>query len=435
MLTPQQIVAALPKDGLFRYAQGGELPWRMTPEPLKLPKAIVRGLRGLGHVLASFQDACHELYVRSAAGEIYPWVAQMLDAGKPQWLVEAQRSKALRRALPRIIRPDLMLRHGDFSVSELDSVPGGQGITLFLSRLYAQAGFPVIGGADGMLEGFRAAHPNGAVIVVSEESQDYLPEMKYFARELGGLYRVEPAESFDASHLNGRTLYRFFELFDTDNIPSSQEWIAASAAGSLDMSPAPIPHIEEKIWMALFWMPGLQDVWKKLLRGAHYERLRRIIPFSWVVDPAPLPPQAALPRLDIHCWEEVASLSQKERRLVLKISGFDPSAWGARGVLIGHDLSVEEWKSALNRACSDFPKKLWVMQEFCPGELFEQPWFPNSDSPTTEIMKGRVRLCPYYYRKENGHTDLAGCLATVAPADKKKIHGMHDAVLAPCVEA
>lgn len=435
MLTPQKILESLPDGGLFRSAKEGEIPWRMTPEPLKLPKPVVRSLRGLGHVLASFQDACHELYVRSAAGEVHPWLAQMLDAGKPEWIVEAQRSKALRHALPRIIRPDLMLRRDGFFVSELDSVPGGQGITLFLSRLYARAGFPVIGGADGMLEGFRAAHPHGAVIAVSEESQDYLPEMEYFVREMGDPFRVTAAESFDASHLDGRTLYRFFELFDTVNIPHAKEWIAASAAGTLDMSPAPVSHIEEKIWMALFWMPGLQEVWKKLLRGAHYERLRRMIPFSWVVDPAPLPPQAALPRLELHGWEDVAALSQKERQLVLKISGFDPSAWGARGVFIGHDLSGEEWKAALRRACADYPQKLWVMQEFCPGELFEHPWFSDIASVKTEIMKGRVRLCPYYYRKENGHTDLAGCLATVVPADKKKIHGMRDAVLAPCIEA
>lgn len=434
MLTPQEILGALPEGGLFRHGGREELPWRMTPEPLRLPKAVVRNLRGLGHVLASFQDACHELYLRSVAGEIHPWVAQMLEAGKPKWLVEAQRSKALNRALPRIIRPDLMLRHGDFSVSELDSVPGGQGITLFLSRLYAKAGFPVIGGADGMLEGFRAAHPNGAVIVVSEESKDYLPEMEYFAQELGESCQTASAETFDASCLDGRTLYRFFELFDTDNIPSSSSWISASASGTLDMSPAPIQHIEEKIWMALFWMPGLQGVWKKFLRGAHYDRLRRMIPFSWTVDPTPLPPQAALPRLELHSWDEVASLSQKERRLVLKISGFDPFAWGARGVFIGHDLSAEEWKAALRRACDDFPQKLWVMQEFCPGELFEQTWFPDPASSKTEIMKGRVRLCPYYYRRADGHTDLAGCLATIVPADKKKIHGMHDAVLAPCIE-
>ena len=49
------------------------------------------------------------------------------------------------------------------------------------------------------------------------------------------------------------------------------------------------------------------------------------------------------------------------------------------------------------------------------------------------LMRGRVRLCPYFFIDDQGRTSLAGALATLAPADKKKIHGMRDAVLLPCV--
>ncbi|MFM8888228.1 MAG: hypothetical protein ACKOKC_17670, partial [Chthoniobacterales bacterium] len=45
-------------------------------------------------------------------------------------------------------------------------------------------------------------------------------------------------------------------------------------------------------------------------------------------------------------------------------------------------------------------------------------------------MKGRVRLCPYYFCGER-ETELGGVLATVCPADKKLLHGMKDAILAP----
>ena len=50
-------------------------------------------------------------------------------------------------------------------------------------------------------------------------------------------------------------------------------------------------------------------------------------------------------------------------------------------------------------------------------------------------MVGRVRLCPYYFvlgEGESAHTRLGGVLATICPADKKIIHGMKDAILAPC---
>ena len=183
--------------------------------------------------------------------------------------------------------------------------------------------------------------------------------------------------------------------------------------------------------LALLWTPALKPVWEKALRGSHLTRVREIVPKSWVVDPAPLPPQAALPGLEVNSWEEVARFSQKERRLVLKISGFHESAWGSRGVHIGHDLSQAEWSQKVHAAMGDFGEQPWIMQEFREGRLVEHPVFREDGS--TEMMKGRVRLCPYYFTDAQGHTSLAGALATLAPADKKKIHGMRDAVLLPCV--
>jgi hypothetical protein len=50
-------------------------------------------------------------------------------------------------------------------------------------------------------------------------------------------------------------------------------------------------------------------------------------------------------------------------------------------------------------------------------------------------MPSRVRLCPYYFVHGDGDAarpHLGGVLATLCPADKKIIHGMRDAVLAPC---
>jgi hypothetical protein len=50
---------------------------------------------------------------------------------------------------------------------------------------------------------------------------------------------------------------------------------------------------------------------------------------------------------------------------------------------------------------------------------------------------GRVRLCPYYLvtgENDSARAQLGGVLATICPADKKIIHGMKDAILAPCSE-
>ena len=85
-----------------------------------------------------------------------------------------------------------------------------------------------------------------------------------------------------------------------------------------------------------------------------------------------LPPEAALPGLGVHSWQEVMEMSQKERRLVLKISGFDPTAWGSRGVYIGHDLPATEWRAQIEHALADHQHS-WMMQTFREASLIEHP--------------------------------------------------------------
>lgn len=428
MVTPDKLLSLLPEQGLFRR---GGVPWRISPEPLALPKALVRQLQGLGHVLACFQDASHRLYRRSVEGTLAPWLAPLLERGKPAWLVEAQRSENLRNAAARIVRPDLLWCDDGLALAELDSVPGGMGITLFLSGLYSGEGWSVLGGASGIARGFAAAHPQGACIAVSEESADYRPEMEYLAHMLGKEFRCADAETLDPGHECCQ--YRFWELFDWAAIPSARAWIEASGQGTLEMSPPPVQHLEEKLWLALFHCPGLQGYWESALRGSHLQRLRRLIPHGWVVDPEPLPPQAALPWLNVHSWKEVEAFGQQTRRLVLKISGFSPLAWGGRGVRIGHDMGADEWKAALRSALADFPRSPWLMQEYREPRLVEHPYY--TENGTLAVMRGRVRLCPYYFREADGQTGFGGCLATITPADKKKIHGMSEAILVPCREA
>lgn len=422
-LTLSQLKAALPAGGLF----GGGT-WRWSPEPLALTAAEARAITRLGHPLAKFQQASDAIYRRSVLGNLPEWISALLDAGKPSWMVKLQREPSLAEQFPRVIRPDLILGHEGLAMSELDSVPGGIGVTAWLSRMYADAGFAVLGGRDGMIEGFRSLMPDGGAILVSAESADYRPEMEWLAGELGEAWEVSAAENYQP---DGRDLYRFFELFDWQSIPQARRLGEKSATGEIRITPPFKPHLEDKLWLALLWSPALRNIWGQSLRKNHLKRLREIVPFGWVIDPEPLPPHASLPRLDAHSWEEVAKFSQKERQMVLKISGFHESAWGSRGVHIGHDLPASEWQEKLHAALAASAAQPWMLQEFRDSRIVEHPIF--NDDGSIELMRGRVRLCPYFFTDKAGVTSFAGCLATLVPADKKKIHGMSDGVLIPCV--
>src|SRR2546421_3524006 len=118
------IRAAFPKEGLF-----AEKDWLLSPDAFPIEPGFERELEQLGHRLYVFQRACNQLYQLSVKGRQPSWIARYLDAGKPPDLVELSRLKQFRDDLPRIIRPDLILTDEGYTIAEIDSVPGGMGLT------------------------------------------------------------------------------------------------------------------------------------------------------------------------------------------------------------------------------------------------------------------------------------------------------------------
>lgn len=411
-----RIRRAMPPGGLFAGKE-----WRVAAEPFVLPAGMDEELEKLGYRLRKFIEACNLLYRLSVSGKQPAWIAETLDRGKPRELVELARTKAIAGEVPRVIRPDIMLTSGGFVIAELDSVPGGIGLTAWLNEAYAAEGFDVLGGR-GMDEGFRAVSAGGD-IVISEEASDYRPEMEWMAERVGA--RVVDAGALPQDLRPD--VYRFFELFDLPNIPGVREVLRDVAEGRRRMTPPPKPWIEEKLHFALFWLRPLAGFWRRELGERHFMALQKVIPRTWLMDPQPLPPTGVYPGLDIQSWEELKRFSQRERELVLKISGFSELAWGARSVRVGQDLPHEDWVRAIDEALADWDRRPWILQKFHYSRVVEMDY---AEGASMTRMKGRVRLCPYYFCGKR-ETKLGGALATVCPADKKLLHGMRDAILAP----
>jgi hypothetical protein len=446
----EAIRSAFPKEGLF-----AEKEWLLSPDPFPIDKKFLAEVEQLGHRLFVFQRACNQLYQLSVKGKQPAWIAQYLDAGKPKELIEFSRRKEIRDELPRVIRPDLILTENGYVIAEIDSVPGGIGLTGWLNQTYSTFDSEIVGGADGMLDGFRSVLPNGGDIVMSQESATYRPEMEWIAARLnqqfavapqsrddsgslrnsqpagvnspGYSWRVVPAENYEPQ--DGRAVYRFFELFDLPNIPGIDKTLGASAEGPITITPPIKPYLEEKMWFALFWMQPLRELWRRELGDKYFTQLQEVIPYSWLLDPTALPQHAVIPRLEIHDWREAAKFSQKDRDLLLKVSGFSPLGWGSRGIALGSDLPHAEWEKRIEQALATFESSPTIMQRFHKGRQFEHRYW-EPDSRELKTMKGRVRLCPYYF-VEGDRVKLRGALATIAPADKKFLHGMSDAILVP----
>jgi hypothetical protein len=423
----ESIQEARPTEGLFADKE-----WILSPEPFVLDAKLRRDLERLGHQLLVFQRACNQLYQQSVKGKQPAWVAHYLDLGKPAELIEFARHKECRNCLPQVIRPDLVLTDKGWIIAEVDSVPGGIGLTSWLNRTYTGLGEEVIGGAEGMLDGFATVLPDGGDIVISAESATYRPEMEYLVRQLNARFperswKVVAAENY--SPQPGRDVYRFFELFDLPNVPRISDLVAAVGRAEVRVTPPFKPYLEEKMWFAFFWLKPLREFWRRELGDKYFRRLREMIPYTWILDPTPLPQHAVIPRLEIQDWREAARFSQKERDLLLKVSGFSPLGWGSRGVALGADLSHADWERRLHEALANFEKEPTILQQFHKGRLFDHPFWEN-ETGELKTMRGRVRLTPYYF-VEPDRVQMRGALATICPPDKKLLHGMSDAILVP----
>ncbi|MBI4388875.1 MAG: hypothetical protein HY580_01730, partial [Nitrospinae bacterium] len=486
------------QSGLFSETQNGPgaNTWRISPEPFYLSGEEVRFFSELGYRLLKFYEALNRMYLDSAKGRAPGWIAEYLDIGKPSDLVDYARMNRFKGQLPGILRPDVIAAEDGFAITELDSVPGGFGLLACLQELYRAPGRKIVGADEGgvvdlfrqMMSGPSAPlsgqAPGGgaamaqsdrrkanpplppfdkggssaaapapgacpAAIVVSDESADYLPEMRYLQsalRECGFpffvahprdlLFREEGIYLRDG---DGETrigaIYRFFELFDLKNIPKAELLMYANKKGTVRITP-PFKHqLEEKLGLALLHHPSLAPLWEKALGPETFRVLSHLIPKTWVLDNRELPPYGVIPGLavgnkGVSDWKELYLLTQKEREFAIKTSGFSPQAWGSRGVTIGHDVSSEDWRRTLEESLKSFDTSPCILQTFRKGKRLKVSYYHPQTRRLVE-MESRARLTPYYFVAE-GEARLAGIMATLCPHDKKKIHGMTDAIIVPC---
>ena len=455
-----EIESSLIKSGLYSKnsrLEGGVISWRISPEPYYLHPDEIAFFNDLGPHLLKFYEVLNRFYADSVKGKLPLWFAQYLDAGKPDDLVNYSRMKRIRGDLPGIIRPDILVTESGFSMTELDSVPGGFGLTARLMDLYSAIGESVVGSENGgipdafykMAKSMAGEKSCVLAVIVSDEADDYWNEMSSLAHHLNkrnfSVFALRPQEVIfkeeglffknEDGEMRIDILYRFFELFDLKNIPKAELMMYSLKKGRVKVTPPYKPYLEEKLAFGLFRHPALTSLWEKELGLETFTALSHLIPDTWILDSRKVPEYAIIPGLKIRGkpvqgWDELISLTQKERELVIKPSGFSPESWGSRGVVVGHDVSAEVWRQVLEDGLAKFPEQPSILQVFHKGRRVKTRYWDIS-TDTIINMEARARLTPYYFLID-GSVQLAGILATLCPHDKKKIHGMSEAVLMPC---
>jgi hypothetical protein len=98
-------------------------------------------------------------------------------------------------------------------------------------------------------------------------------------------------------------------------------------------------------------------------------------------------------------------------------------------VLVGSDHPKERWVKEVRRALGEWNQQPHLLQKFAHPAVVTHPVWSEERGEMQE-ERWKVRVCPYYL-VTGEKVALKGALATLCPTDKKLIHGMEDAVLAP----
>ena len=446
--------AALAEANISRHTaraipEGRYSSFRIAPEPFSVSESTADELATIGSWLRDFYHAADHLYRLSLANEIPAFLATHLDAGKPPWMVMVAQSESFRDQIPIIIRPDLLFTGNGTRAAELDSVPGSMGLLAFLEATYAKLGFSVLGQqptGQAFLQALQSlpGEEGLSVIIISEECSGYKPETSWLAEQWQKMDEkaplvVTPEQLAYDDHgvwLNGRLVtrvYRFFELFDWENVPNSHALLHLAAVGKVVITPPPKPYLEEKMWFAFLNHPELELSWRSFLSDEVFAGLQALFPPTWLVTDG----QRASQQGPLGSWQRLQRTSRRERPYVLKPSGFSALAWGGHGFSRGKDYTTKLWSETIDGLLRQSAYSPYILQEYQHSVPRDISFY---DAPSEELRQftGKTRLCPYYFLKQSPTRGLgqeevifSGALATTVPLSKPVIHGMTDAVMSP----
>ena len=251
-----------------------------------------------------------------------------------------------------------------------------------------------------MIEGFAKICPGGD-IVISEEAATYRPEMRWLAARLneefspdgsGQQWRVVDPSAFESWRCRAKESLPLLRALRFAEYSRGGRYHGCGCARDGESDAAFQAVSGRETMVRAFWMRPLREFWRRELSERHFLELQKVIPYTWILDPEPLPQHAVIPGLEIQSFEELKTFSQKQRDLILKISGFHETAWGSRSVILGSDCSQQEWQAAVTSALGEFASHPHILQRFHKGRLVDQRFLSARDRADRDDARPRPAL-------------------------------------------
>ena len=195
--------------------------------------------------------------------------------------------------------------------------------------------------------------------------------MEWLAKRLGERFSCVPQEKVILLMEIRRIV--FSALFDLPNIPEADALLDRAATGDIHLTAPPKTHLEEKMLFALFWNRNLR-VFGSANWAVSSSFTGKVIPQTWLIDPAPLPPHAAIPGLELTDWRQLADLSQKDRQLILKLSA-STNVPGVPAVCCSGGSPARRMGHRRHEAIDHFDTTPWILQRYEKPRTVQHDWF------------------------------------------------------------
>lgn len=387
------------------YADDGLIPFRVSPQPLTLSKTQYEDLVRIGSEVTAYFRTVEHLYNTNHD------VEELLDRNLPSVMGGIRSFNFL------FVRPDLIITNEGFRLCEIETSSFGLSLADILNRAYIAAGIQTMVGQETLSQYLRANTAQSGLVIDSTKTKAFEGQLRYLAeRLLSGEGRQWALADMGSNLTASAAIWRAFYLGDYNADPLVHQFILDQIDKNNDANVIPglSPQMEEKAVLALIWDKRFDGYFRDRLGEESVLFLRQLIPPTWVVGSE----SYFLPG-GFDSALELSQRSSRNRRYVLKSSGFgDNPSWG-EGVNFLHKLSANKCAQIITKTVND--ADLYIIQEYKEGIKISSSYLENG---SVIKFEGRARITPYY---AVGDGSLLAIKATLR-ANTELIHASTDSI-------
>ena len=374
-------------------------PWLISPDVFTFDTELKKKLEAIGQGISLFFDAIQQLY------PINEEVQAILDYGVEDDLKGLELDKRI-----TTFRLDVIIENQEPKIAEIEETYSGIGLMHALSQAY-----PI--NCDYFYE--RIAASNIKYLLVDDQWEDYLPELRALQRRLktqAGIdtqlkYFSEFKEDFSGTALR----YEYTK----DLCQYSRSHRQKIVGNKMDYINPLFHGYASKAVFALFFKESLKEEWINRIGQDYYDLLYRAFPKSEML-------------INVSD-DKIQSLIDNRKKTVIKVIHSPEDLdynWGARGVYFG-DTNKKVWTELLKYIQrGEIPYKphiknvIYMQMKLVESDRYDVPFWDRENNQLSLMPKARIRLQPIFYRNKD-QMELVASMATFVNTSRKVHLGNH----------